>query len=353
MRKKIGEFAAKGTELTEICLRGLLQKRVYKVKIEKYFACPVCKSALQSSNEVQVACLGCRRTFPLVDDIPILLPDNLSDFKRMEAEYHTFAADNYAAVNMIDSLRVRRYHDAFLRPLEAMAPGGLVFEVAGGDGTDAFRLLQRGMRVVQTDISLGMVRAARAKIAGEHETASGFAVCDAENLPCKDDSLDGIMIVGALHHLPSPAAFFVEAKRVLKPGGILVIGFEPNTWQYTLVYPLLKKIRRLFFARGRNIPSTASIGDQETQGFSLKDFKLFAAHSGLEIAEVQRIWYANGFIHTFLGHYNAQKGADRQVDLPAWIHHFVIKFDNILGYIPFARNFCWHWSVVLKKAEGG
>lgn len=299
-----------------------------------------------------MACLGCRRTFPLVGDIPILLPDDLSDFKRMEAEYHTLAADNYAAVNMIDSLRVRRYHDAFLRPLEAMAPGGLVFEVAGGDGTDALKLLKHGMTVVQTDISVGMVRASRSKMAGEYEATSGFAVCDAENLPCKEGTLDAIMIVGALHHLPSPAAFFVETQRVLKPGGILVVGFEPNTWQYTLVYPLLKSIRRLLSSRGTDIPSTASIGDQETEGFSLKDFKKFAVHSGLEIVEVQRIWYVNGFIHTVLGHYNAHKGTDRKVDLPAWVQDFVIKFDDALGCIPLVRNFCWHWSVVLRKLKG-
>jgi ubiquinone/menaquinone biosynthesis C-methylase UbiE len=280
-----------------------------------------------------------------------LLPDDLSDFKRMEAEYHTIAVDNYAEVNMIDSLRVRRYHDAFLRPLEAMAPGGLVFEVAGGEGTDALKLLQHGMTVVQTDISVGMVRAARSKIAGKYEAKSGFAVCDAENLPCKAGTLDAIMIVGALHHLPSPAAFFVEAQRVLKPLGILVVGFEPNTWQYTLVYPLLKKIRRLLSFRGSDIRSTASIGDQETEGFSLKDFKKFAAQSGLEITEVQRIWYANGFIHTVLGHFNARKGAKRKVELPAWVQDLVIKFDDVLAYIPLVRNFCWHWNVVFMKTK--
>ncbi len=321
------------------------------MKVVEHFACPICKASVHKDRNEQLACLVCKRVFPVLGDIPILLPDDLGDFKRMEAEYHTDAADSYAAVNMIDSLRVRRYHDMFLRPLEMMAPGALIFEVAGGEGTDALRLLRCGMRVVQTDISLGMVRLARVKLAGEYEATSGFAVCDAENLPCKGGALDAIMIVGALHHLPSPDLFFVEAERVLKPGGILVVGFEPNTWPYRLIYPFLREIRRFFSPSGKNIASVASIGDQETDGFSLKHFKKFAGQSGLEIVDLQRIWYLNGFIHTLLGHYNSRRRSTQQVDLPWEIQKFIINIDDVLSKVPVVRNFCWHWSVILIKKE--
>ena len=315
------------------------------------FACPVCKSGVRKNTEDQIECLGCGRVFPLVGDIPILLPDELGDFKRLEAEYHTLAADTYAAVNMIDSLRVRRYHDAFLKPLETMPPGALVFEVAGGDGSDAIRLLKMGMKVVQTDISLEMVRAARSRMAAELLAASEFAVCDAENLPCKANSIDAIMIVGALHHLPSSHAFFAEAQRALRPDGILVIGFEPNTWQYRFVYPVLKNIRSILSSNGGDVHSKASIGDQETQGFSYKQFMCLAAQSGLKVVDVQRIWYLNGFIHTVLGHYNAKKDPACQVDLPHWIQQLIINFDDALSKIPLVQNFCWHWSVVLRKPQ--
>lgn len=319
--------------------------------ITEYLACPVCKSSLQQSDDENVVCLGCNRNYSIVGDIPVLLPDELSEFKQMEAQYHTLAVDQYAALNMIHSPRVRKYHEDFLRPIEQMPLGSLVFEVAGGDGTDALKLLQQGMKVVQTDISSGMVSAAKKMIAGKYKDSARFVVCDAENLPCKDSSLDAIIIVAALHHLPSPSAFFVEAHRALKTGGVLVIGFEPNTWQYKIVYPVLKKIRRLISFQHEDIQNNASIGDQEAKGFSLSQFKNFATQSCLDLEEVQRIWYLNGFIHTFLGHINARRGVSQQIDLPRFLQRLLIIVDNFISRIPLVRNFCWHWSIVLRKIE--
>jgi ubiquinone/menaquinone biosynthesis C-methylase UbiE len=317
----------------------------------EFFACPVCKSDLREIAGDRMDCLGCGRSFPLVSDIPILLPDELGDFKRLEAEYHTLASDTYAAVNMIDSLRVLRYHDAFLKPFKTMASGALVFEVAGGDGSDALKLLEMGLKVVQTDISLGMVCAAKSRIPVELMATSAFAVCDAENLPCKPNSLSAIMIVGALHHLPSALAFFIEAARALRPDGILVIGFEPNTWQYKSFHPFLRRIKTLLSSDQGEVRSKASIGDQETQGFSYKQFSWLAAQSGLEFVDVQRVWYLNGFIHALLCHYNAKRDQSRQIDLPNWIQKLIISIDDTLSKIPLVRNYCWHWSVVLRKTK--
>jgi ubiquinone/menaquinone biosynthesis C-methylase UbiE len=61
----------------------------------------------------------------------------------------------------------------------------------------------------------------------------------AESLPWRDASFDRIYCVNALHHFGDRAAFFAEARRVLKPGGgLLTIGKDPHTdqddwWVYT------------------------------------------------------------------------------------------------------------------------
>ena len=52
-------------------------------------------------------------------------------------------------------------------------------------------------------------------------------VQNAESLSYEDESLKCLYLVGVLHHLADPEAFFAEADRVLVPGGRLVM-IEPN-----------------------------------------------------------------------------------------------------------------------------
>jgi hypothetical protein len=46
-------------------------------------------------------------------------------------------------------------------------------------------------------------------------------VCDIEKLPFKDNSIDGIMNITVIEHVPNPSKVIDEIYRVLKPGGII------------------------------------------------------------------------------------------------------------------------------------
>lgn len=50
--------------------------------------------------------------------------------------------------------------------------------------------------------------------------------CDAHRLPFSDGSFSNLVMVDVLHHLERPKAFFAEARRVLRPGGRVVM-MEP------------------------------------------------------------------------------------------------------------------------------
>jgi len=139
------------------------------------------------------------------------------------------------------------------------------------------------LTLIESDISVGMVKTARKRaIAAGQDSRSLFVVCDAEQLPCQDQSLDAILIVGSLHHLPSPESFFAEAKRALKPGGLLVIGFEPNRWPYFTVYPVMRLLGRLLHIPRSIAAGEFSIGDMETTGFTEADFERFLKAEGLK-----------------------------------------------------------------------
>jgi len=101
------------------------------------------------------------------------------------------------------------------RPVERL------LDVAGGSGR-ATVALDVSERVV-VDLSGPMLRRAR-------ERGLDCVRGDAGRLPVRDDAVDAVTVVDALHHLPDPRAAVVEAARVLRPGGVLVIReFDPST----------------------------------------------------------------------------------------------------------------------------
>ena len=52
------------------------------------------------------------------------------------------------------------------------------------------------------------------------------AVLDGQELPLASETLQGIVMINVLHHLPRPRRFFTEASRCLRPGGVMVM-IEP------------------------------------------------------------------------------------------------------------------------------
>jgi len=314
--------------------------------------CPLSKTPLkydEATNELVSVKVG--HVYPIDGGIPILLPHILEDFKKLEAEYHDTESDSYDEINMLSSYRVVYQHEKYLEHLKSLPAGSIVLEVGGGDGTDASKLLDSELTVIQSDISVGMVKKAKTKVSSDQINSSAFhIVCDAEQIPCENGSVDAVIIVAALHHLPSPEAFFKEVNRVLKSGGLLVIGFEPNTWPYFIIYPLFKRIGKLLGVRKRFKYTEISIADQETKGFKEKDLRFFLESGKLEMVELQRVWFLNGFIHMVLSSINSKFfSKDKKIDLPVFVQKIIVKFDILISHIPLLRRFCWHWTVIAKK----
>jgi SAM-dependent methyltransferase len=74
----------------------------------------------------------------------------------------------------------------------------------------------------------------------------------AEALPFTDASFDRVLCVNAFHHFTDKTAFIAEARRVLRPGGgLLVCGLDPHTgnerwWIYDYYASALASDRQRF-----------------------------------------------------------------------------------------------------------
>jgi SAM-dependent methyltransferase len=67
--------------------------------------------------------------------------------------------------------------------------------------------------------------------ASEHEGAEGADIlASADAVPVDDDSCDAVLLTEVLEHIPEPLAVLRELRRILRPGGRLVLTV-PFVWQ--------------------------------------------------------------------------------------------------------------------------
>ncbi|MDD3642234.1 MAG: class I SAM-dependent methyltransferase [Candidatus Krumholzibacteria bacterium] len=111
-----------------------------------------------------------------------------------------------------------------------------VLEVGAGTGRDGILMAARGARVVSLDYSrpsLDMIRG------GAPEGADLEPVCgDAFALPFPDCTFDLVFHQGLLEHFRNPLDMLAEHRRVLRPGGHILVDV-PQRWHY---YTVIKHI---------------------------------------------------------------------------------------------------------------
>ena len=102
--------------------------------------------------------------------------------------------------------------------------GRTVVDMGCGEGALTLLLARFAKRVLAVDQSKAMLRHVRTRakdegLANEVETAEG----DLERVPLPDGSCDAVFLSQALHHAARPSHTILDAARLLKPGGHLVV----------------------------------------------------------------------------------------------------------------------------------
>jgi ubiquinone/menaquinone biosynthesis C-methylase UbiE len=102
-------------------------------------------------------------------------------------------------------------------------PAARWVEVASGPGMISRALAPRVGSVVGFDLTPTMVEKARADAAAAGVDNVSFELGDATALPLADDSVDGAITRFSFHHIPAPVRVLEEMRRVVRPGGHVVV----------------------------------------------------------------------------------------------------------------------------------
>jgi ubiquinone/menaquinone biosynthesis C-methylase UbiE len=170
-------------------------------------------------------------------------------------------------------------------PFHQMA-GWRVLEIGFGPGYDTLKFLQAGALYSGIDITPENVERTKRHLAlfgYEPDVAQG----DAEDLPFPDACFDVVYSNGVLHHVPDMERAFREARRVLKPGGeLIVVLYNKHSIHYgglVLVHYLSGRFRRETLAQRRSrIETTVADASPIVNVYSQSELKSILGSCGFE-----------------------------------------------------------------------
>lgn len=126
-----------------------------------------------------------------------------------------------------------------------------VLEIGCGSGMGLPYLRAHARRVIGGDYTMGLLREAR-----EHLPTTDLVRFDAQHLPFRDASLDVVLMLEMIYYVADQDAAFAECRRVLRPGGALMVcvpnperpDFNPSP--FSTRYPNARELERLFEDNG-------------------------------------------------------------------------------------------------------
>jgi len=129
----------------------------------------------------------------------------------------TFSGERLTAA-VSGQVEIEHYHRYLLA--REFCRGRDVLDVAAGEGYGTALLAQVARSAVGVEIDEAAVTAARSEF---QRPNLRFELGDARTLPLPDDSVDVAVTFETLEHLAEHDVFLAELRRVLRPGGLLII----------------------------------------------------------------------------------------------------------------------------------
>ena len=148
------------------------------------------------------------------------------------AQVFSSVATKYDVMNDLMSFGLHRLWKAFTIQISGIGRGDRVLDVAGGTADLSLAFAKRVGREGQvwlTDINHAMLSVGRDRVL-DRGYALPVAQCDAEKLPFPDNWFDCVTVAFGLRNMTHKDAALAEMRRVLRPGGRLLVLEFSKVW---------------------------------------------------------------------------------------------------------------------------
>ncbi len=184
-------------------------------------ACPQCGGALNADW----SCNACGARFETPDEIPNLRIPGDARTELVRRFYTQTPFPGYPPRDNLSWLRARAERSEFAHLLDrAIAGDARIVEVGCGTGQMSLYLARADRIVIAADLTrdslmLGAKAAKRFGLKGVQ-----FVETDLQCPALRAGAFDVVYSSGVLHHTPDPRASFAKLARLVRPGGIIVLG---------------------------------------------------------------------------------------------------------------------------------
>jgi SAM-dependent methyltransferase len=214
------------------------------------FRCPACRASLDESGMGSgFACGACGAAVQVFEGVPALVRDADAVARQIREAKASGRAMWYEESQLTQwegpyrhhVLKRKKYVESVLaRHLAGRSGAAVGLDMGCGDGANFFWLAQHVGVLYGSDYNIE--RLARA---AKRPGPRMVFMADCTDYPANDDSFDAVYFNHVLEHIPDDAAVLCEVRRILKPGGVCVLGV-PNegAWFWRLAYKLQPELLR-------------------------------------------------------------------------------------------------------------
>ena len=137
--------------------------------------------------------------------------------------------------------------------------GKRVLDIGCGNGYVLAQYARHGADVHGIDLTETALELSRRRF--ELAGLSGlFQRTDGDTIPYPDGFFDVVCSMGVLHHIEDPRPMLAEIRRVLRPGGeIILMMYHRHSWKHLVVHPLKRLLDPRY--RGKTLAQVLNMND--------------------------------------------------------------------------------------------